>query len=76
MWADGWDSSLLFAAHQTLSLSFSLHVVQSQSAELPATTEGKWRRRLSSQGHKTGPLIVRLTSHHHVLSQGGFQCVF
>ena len=53
---DGWDRSLLYAVHQTLSLSFSLHVVQSQSAELPATTEGE---------------SSRLTSIHHVLSQGG-----
>ena len=30
----------LYAVHQTLSLSCSLHVVQSQSAELPATSEG------------------------------------
>ena len=39
-------------------LPFSLHVVQSQSAELPATTEEEWRRRHSSQGHKAGPLTV------------------
>ena len=32
--------------------------VQPQSAERPATTEGEWRRRHSSQGHKAGPLIV------------------
>ena len=27
----------------------------------------------SSHGHKAGPLTVRLTSHHHVLSQCGFK---
>ena len=42
--ADGWDRSLLYAVHQILSLSFSLHVVQPQSAELLATTEGGGRR--------------------------------
>ena len=29
-----------------------------QSKELPATTEGEWRRRHSSQGHKGGPETV------------------
>ena len=33
-----------------------LFPVQPQSAELPATTEGKWCGRHSSQGHKAGPL--------------------
>ena len=53
-----------------------LFPVQSQSAELLATTEGEWRRRHSSQGHKAGPLIPRLTSLHRALWQGGFSCVF
>ena len=32
--------------------------VQSQSTDLPATTEGRWRRRHLSPGHKAGPLAV------------------
>ena len=35
--------------------------VQSQSTELPATTEGRWRRRHLSPGHKAGLLTVLLT---------------
>ena len=46
-----------------------LFPVQSQSEELPATTEGEWRRRHSSQG-RTSDCI--LNSRHHVLLQGGF----
>ena len=32
--------------------------VQTQPTELPATTEGRWRRRHLSPGHKAGPLAV------------------
>ena len=46
-----------YAVHQMMSLLFP---VQSQPAELPATTEGRWRRRHLSQGHKAGPLTVFL----------------
>ena len=35
--------------------------VQSQSTKLPATTEGRWRRRHLSPGHKAGLLTVLLT---------------
>ena len=35
--------------------------VQPQSTELPATTEGRWRRRHLSPGHKAGLLTVLLT---------------
>ena len=35
-----------------------LFPVQSQPAELPATAEGRWWRRHSSQGHKAAPLTV------------------
>ena len=35
--------------------------VQTQPTELPATTEGRWRRRHLSPGHKAGLLTVLLT---------------
>ena len=71
MEADGWDSSLLYAVHQTLSLSFSI------PARCTVTASG-------AAGHNRGsvaepPLLTRtqgrtvlLTSLRHVLSQGGF----
>ena len=46
-----------------------------QSTELPATTDGEWRRRHSLQSHKGGPWTVPLTSCHHVSLQGGFLSV-
>ena len=66
---------LKYAAHQTLSLSFLLHVVKSQSAEQLATTEGESSRGGSSQGHKAGLLTVRVTSRHGAQLQGGFKCL-
>ena len=51
-----------------------LFPVQSQSAELPAATEGESSGVGSSQGHKAGPLAVLLTSRHKALLQGGFKC--
>ena len=47
-----------YAVYQMLSLYFP---VQPQSAELPATTEGRWRRRHLLPGHKTELLTVLLT---------------
>ena len=62
-----WFSSC--SVQQTLSL---LVPVQRQSIELPATTDGEWRRRHSLQSHKGGLWTVRLTSFHRLLLQGGF----
>ena len=44
-----------------------LFPVQSQSAELPATTEGEWQRRHSLQEHEAGLLTVLSTSRHQTL---------
>ena len=75
--APGWGPMAGTAACCTQYIRHCLlFPVQSQSAELPATTEGERRRRRSSQGHKAGPLNCTLTSLHCVPLQGGFQCVF
>ena len=58
----GWRWLRLLVLHDSPSyvryfpfVSLYRHV---QSKELPATTEGEWRRRHSSQGHKGGPETV------------------
>ena len=60
----GWRWLRLLVVHDSPSdvryfpfVSLDRHV---QSKELPATTEGEWRRRHSSQGHKGGPETVPL----------------
>ena len=58
-----------------LCRSASDAVVEPQSAELPATTEGKWRRRHSSRGHKAGPLVVLELPSTTYCCRVAFQCV-
>ena len=52
----------VYGVHQMLSLVFTAHEVfyfkGASSTELPATTEERWRRRHSSQGHKAGPSAI------------------
>ena len=56
MGAHGWDCCT--PCIRCCPFSFP---VQPQSTELPATTEGRWRRRHLSPGHKAGLLTVLLT---------------
>ena len=49
------------AAERRTSDAVPSPLLQSQPAELPVTTEGRWRRRHLSPGHKAGPLAVFLT---------------
>ena len=56
MGAHGWDCCTPF--FRCCPFAFP---VQPQSTELPATTEGSWRRRHLSPGHKAGLLTVLLT---------------
>ena len=66
-----WRGLRLCAVHQMLSLG----PCAAWSIELPAPTVGECRRRCSLRRHKGGPWTVLLTSCHHVLLQGGFECV-
>ena len=59
MGADGWElQPAVRGFSDAVPFSFP---VQPQSTELPATTEGRWRRRHLSPGHKAGLLTVLLT---------------
>ena len=71
-----WGLMAVFAACcTTYNRHCPLVPEQMQSTELPATTDGEWRRRHSLQSQKGGPWTVFLTSCHHILLQGGFLSV-